>query len=170
VRGVDESEVDPGEHRRSISAERTFFRDLESDRDLERTLLEISTSVGGSLRRRGYRARTVTVKLRDSDFRTRTRSRTLPDAVESNAAIHGVARELLGELRADRRTPARLLGVGLTGLVGEELEERQLGLFGEAGESERDRTVSRLVDQLRERFGRESVRPGGTLERGDRRS
>jgi len=104
------------------------------------------------------------VKIRDADFRTRTRSRTLPEAVESNAAIHGVAKALLSELRAERATPARLLGVGLTGLVDDD-EVRQLGLFNEpvAGESERDRSVSRVVDQLRDRFGREAVRPGGTL-------
>jgi len=170
VRGVDESEVDPHERRRSISAERTFFEDLDTDRDLERRLLEITASVGGSLRKRGYRARTITVKLRDSDFKTRTRARTLPEPVESNAAIHEVAKVLLHELREHRRTPARLLGVGLTGLT-EGAEREQLGLFANepvSGETERDRSVSRVVDQLRDRFGRRAVQPGGTLERDER--
>ncbi|MGD8729123.1 MAG: DNA polymerase IV, partial [Gemmatimonadota bacterium] len=167
VRGLDDSEVDPRERRRSISAERTFFRDLDTDRELERRLLEISTSVGASLRRRSYRARTITVKIRDSDFRTRTRSRTLPEAIESNAAIHDLAKELLAELREDRRIPVRLLGVGLSSLTTEDGKELQLGLFGEptSGESERDRSVSRVVDQLTDRFGRGAVRPGGTLEK-----
>jgi DNA polymerase-4 len=165
VRGVDESEVDPMERRRSISAERTFFRDLDTHQELSRRLLEITTSVGGSLRKRGYRARTITVKIRDSDFKTRTRSRTLSDPIESNAAIHEVAKELLSELRADRDIAARLLGVGLTGLATGP-DEGQLGLFAEqaTGESDRDRSVSRLFDQLRDRFGGEAVRPGGTLE------
>jgi DNA polymerase-4 len=167
VRGVDESAVDPTERRRSISAERTFFRDLDSTRDLERRLLEISSSVGASLRKRDYRARTVTVKIRDSDFRTRTRSRTLVRPVESNAAIYGVAKELMAELRANRAVPARLLGVGLTGLVSDGADETQLALFEDSapGESERDRNVSRVVDQLQDRFGRGAVRPGGTLEK-----
>jgi DNA polymerase-4 len=171
VRGVDESEVDPSERRRSISAERTFFRDLQTARELERRLLEISSSVGGSLRKREYRARTITVKIRDSDFRTRTRSRTLSEPVESNAAIFHVAKSLLRELREDRNVPARLLGVGLTGLTGN-LQEEQLGLFAEqpvAGESERDRSLSRVLDQLRARFGRNAVQPGGTLEREEHR-
>jgi len=169
IRGVDESEVDPSERRRSISAERTFFEDLSTDRELEQRLLEITSSVGRSLRKKSLRARTITVKIRDSDFRTRTRSRTLAEAVESNAAILDVAKSLLRELREDRRTPTRLLGVGLTGLTGD-LEEEQLGLFEEpvAGESERDRSVSRVVDQLRDRFGRNAVQPGGSLERGNR--
>jgi len=85
--------------------------------------------------------------------------------VESNAAIHDIAKALLQELRADRAGPAQLLGVGLTGLAPGE-DERQLGLFEEPEgvESERDRSVSRVVDQLRDRFGREAVRPGGTLD------
>ncbi len=165
VRGLDSSEVDPHERRRSISSERTFFHDLERDEDLERRLLEISTSVAATLREKELRARTVTVKLRDHDFRTRTRSRTLPEPVESNAAVHAVARELLHELRAGRRTAARLLGVGLTGLVDRE-RAQQLGLFElpVAGETERDRTVSRTVDELRSKFGRDAVRPGRMLE------
>jgi DNA polymerase IV len=168
VRGLDDSEVDPHERRRSISAERTFFQDLERDEDLERRLLEISTSVAATLRDKGLRTRTVTVKLRDHDFRTRTRSRTLPDPVESNAAVHEVARELLRELRALRRTPARLLGVGLSGLV-DRAEAHQLGLFDArvAGETERDRSVSRVVDELRSRFGRNAVQPGRMLEDAD---
>ena len=122
--------------------------------------------MGGSLRKRDYRARTITVKIRDSDFRTRTRSRTLPEPIESDSAIYDVARDLLRELRADREVPTRLLGVGLTGLTSETLEEAQLGLFSElaAGESERDRSLSRVVDELRDRFGRAAVKPGGTLE------
>lgn len=165
VRGLDDSEVESHERRRSISAERTFFKDLDRDEDLERRLLEISASVAATLREKRLRARTVTVKLRDHDFRTRTRSRTLPEPVESNAAVHDIARALMRELRAMRRAPARLLGVGLSGLV-EHDEASQLGLFSEpvAGETERDRSVSRVVDELRSRFGREAVQPGRMLE------
>ena len=165
VRGLDDSEVDPHERRRSISSERTFFRDLERDEELERRLLEISGSVASTLREQGLRARTVTVKLRDHDFRTRTHSRTLPEPVESDAAVHETARQLLRELREGRRAPARLLGVGLAGLSDQD-EAHQLGLFSVpvAGETERDRSVSRVVDELRTRFGREAVRPGRMLE------
>ena len=165
VRGLDDSEVDPHERRRSISAERTFARDLEREEDLERRLLEISTSVAATLRDKRLRARTVTVKLRDHDFRTRTHSRTLPEPVESDAAVHEVARQLLRELRQGRRAPARLLGVALSGLV-DRGGAHQLGLFSVpvAGETERDRSVSRVVDELRGRFGRDAVRPGRMLE------
>ena len=86
---------------------------------------------------------------------------TVPEAIESNAAIVEVARGLLQELRAQRRVPARLIGVGLTGLVTPD-DATQLALFDEAavGESERDRTVSRAVDEIAERFGYGTVVPG----------
>ncbi len=167
VRGVDESEVDPDERRKSISSERTFAQDLDDDDVLERLLLELSGSVAAALRRGRLRARTVTVKLRDRDFRTRTRSRTVPEPVESDAAVHEAARALLRDLRGERRMPARLLGVGLTGLV-ERAGARQLGLFADpaADASERDREVSRAVDRVRDRFGDEAVVRGRTLDRG----
>jgi len=161
MRGLDNSEVDPHERRKSISAERTFFRDLSEDADLERRLLEVSGSTASTLRRKGFRARTITVKLRDSDFRTRQHSRTLAEPVESDHAVHETALLLLRELREQRRMPARLLGVGLSGLVQPD-QPHQLALFEvpEAEETERDRQVSRAVDTVRDRFGTDAVRPG----------
>jgi DNA polymerase-4 len=165
VRGMDDSEVDPREARRSISSERTFFRDLDDDEELQARLLELACSVAGTLREQGLRARTVTVKLRDADFTTRQHARTLPEGVESDAAVYEIARGLLGDMRAGRRTPARLLGIGLSGLSAEG-DARQLGLFEDdaAPERERDRAVSHAVDELRHRFGRSAVKPGRLLE------
>jgi len=164
IRGMDDSGVDPHETRKSISSERTFFHDLDDDEELEARLLELSGSVAAMLREQSLRARTVTVKLRDADFTTRQHGRTMPEAVESDAAVYEIARGLLRELRAQRRVPARLLGIGLSGLS-EEDEARQLGLFeeGAAPERERDRAVSHAVDALRHRFGRAAVRPGRLL-------
>lgn len=166
IRGMDDSRVDPSEQRKSISAERTFYEDVNDDDDLERRLLALAGSVGATLRRKNFRARTVTVKLRDHDFTTRQHSRTVPEPIESNSTIYEVARELLRELRSKRRTPSRLLGVGLTGLAGEG-ESHQLALFeeGVVGESERDRSVSRVVDRLADRFGDGVLVPGRVLGR-----
>ncbi|RMH18969.1 MAG: DNA polymerase IV [Gemmatimonadetes bacterium] len=164
IRGEDASRVDPHEPRRSISSERTFFEDRDDDARLERTLARQAMAVAGTLRRQGLRARTVTVKLRDHDFRTRSASRTLPEPVETDQAVFEVARRLLGELRRRRRVPVRLLGVGLSGLQSEP-GPHQLALFDEAEplESDRDRTVTRVLDTLRERFGADAVVPGRVL-------
>jgi DNA polymerase IV len=121
--------------------------------------------VGGTLRANGFRARTVTVRLRDGDFTTRQASRTLSLPVESDRAIFRVARELLAELRRRRRTPARLLGVGVSGLEDAE-GPVQLALLdsGDTDESERDRSLARASDDLRSRFGRKAVLPGTMLD------
>ena len=170
IRGIDDSEVDPAERRKSISSERTFFEDLDADDDLARRLLELSASVGSTLRAKGLRARTVTVKLRDHDFRTRQHSRTVPEPIESTSTIYQLARDLLRELRAVRRTPARLLGIALSGLTPHDGGD-QLGLFEQtaAGEREKDRSAYRAVDTLEERFGRGAVRPGRMIDPGARR-
>ena len=161
MRGLDASRVDPREPRKSISSERTFFQDLNSDEDLERVLLRLCRSVTHTLRKAGLRARTITVKLRDRDFKTRSRSQTVAEPLETDAATYRIARELLAELRNRRRTPARLLGVGLTKL-GSEDDPVQIGLFEEKDrlEGHRERTLGHVVDGLRERFGDRVVLPG----------
>jgi len=160
IRAVDSSEVDPRDHRKSISAERTFFEDVRSDEELQKRLLYLTGGVAATLRKQGFRARTITVKLRDHDFKTRQHSRTVPEPIESDTAIHDVARALLMELRETRRVPARLLGIGVTGLV-EANTPRQLALFEESvpGETERERDISRAVDAVRNKFGKDAVVP-----------
>jgi DNA polymerase-4 len=167
VRGVDGSRVDPHEPRKSVSSERTFARDLPSDGTLERELMKLAVSVGRHLRKGHLRARTVTVKLRDADFRTRTASQTLPEAVESDGVIFSVARDLLAQLRRRRRTPARLLGVGLSNLTDGD-EPGQLGLFRDEGvvETARQRALARTVDDLKGKFGDRAVIPGRIVKGG----
>ena len=161
MRGMDSSRVDAREPRKSISSERTFFQDLSSDEDLERVLLRLCGSVTHTLRKSGLRTRTITVKLRDGDFKTRSRSRTLAEPLETDGATFRIARELLAELRSRRRTPARLLGVGLTNLGSGE-DPVQFRLFEEKDrlEGRRERTLGHVVDGLRERFGDGAVRRG----------
>ncbi|MCA9737389.1 MAG: DNA polymerase IV [Gemmatimonadetes bacterium] len=161
IRGEDGSTVDPDEPRKSISSERTFLSDLDADDLLEEHLFKLAIAVGGSLRKAGLRARTVTVKLRDADFTTRTAARTLPEPVESDGALYRVGRELLESLRRKRRRPARLLGVGVSGLA-PAVETRQLEFFGTRGrvEGERERRLGQAVDRLRARFGEAAVLPG----------
>ena len=161
MRGLDASRVDPREPRKSISSERTFFQDLNSDEDLDRVLLRLCRSVTHTLRKAGLRARTITVKLRDRDFKTRSRSQTVAEPLETDAATYRIARELLAELRSRRRTPARLLGVGLTKL-GSGDDPVQIGLFEERDrlEGHRERTLDHVVDGLRQRFGDRAVLPG----------
>ncbi len=164
VRGIDDREVAPRLEAKSISRDGTFPADIADDAALGRELLALVTRAAADLRSEGLRARTVTVRIRDHDFRTRSASRTLEQGVISDRVILAVGRQLLSRLRAGRRVPARLLSVGLTSLAEDEAGD-QLALFERAGgaeeETERDRAVSRAVDAVRARYGPDGILPGG---------
>jgi DNA polymerase-4 len=117
VRGIDDSAVEPWLAPKSISRDETFPEDLDTMDELCRELLPLVDRATADLRAEGLVARTVTVRLRDADFRTRQASRTLPEPVQSDRAVYAVAKELLARLRGERRIAARLIGVGLSGLV-----------------------------------------------------
>ncbi|HEX6057766.1 MAG TPA: DNA polymerase IV [Gemmatimonadaceae bacterium] len=168
ARGEHEGAVEAGEEAKSISREETFPRDIHDDPSLERELVRVAVRVAADVREEGLRARTITVKLRDADFTTRRKSRTLPEGVESERAIVAVALDLLRRLRAARRVGTRLVGVALTGFGAG--PARQLGLFESAAvpvagvESERDRALSRAADALRAKFGPDAILPGTLVE------
>jgi hypothetical protein len=109
----------------------------------------------------------VTVKLRDADFTTRQASRTLPEPVQSDRVVYAVACQLLTKLRHARRAPARLLGVALSHLSAAD-GERQLSLLEPPGgglETERDRKLARVIDDVRGKFGPRSLGRGGAQPR-----
>ena len=159
-----------GRPNRSISREVTFDRDVTDRRKLKRTLARHAQSVGADLRRAGKRARTVTLKLRWDNFETPTRSRTLDRPVQSTAGLLEPAEAMLDELLVGRPRPVRLIGLGATNLVDDEL---QLGLDDllEApdhrlgGELREDR-IDETLDSIRSRFGDSAVSRGLDPPRG----
>lgn len=161
MRGVGGSQVVGRTEAKSVSHETTFETDIDSDDDLGTILVRLTSAVCRDLRRSGLRARTLTLKLRDQDFRTRNASRTLPVPVSSDRPILEVVQDLLRKLRRTRRVPVRLLGVGLSQLTSADGPE-QLGFFEERGalETERDRRLAETVDRIQSRFGTHSIRPG----------
>ena len=162
VHGRDEGDVFHRTMNRGISRDETFGKDLREDTDIERELLRLVTRAAADMRGDGLTARTVAVRLRDWDFKTRSAQRTLPDPVVSDRVILRVAHELLRTLRNARRVPARLVGVRLSGLALAAMTD-QLAIVSE--ETERDRGLSRAIDRVRGRFGPKSIVPGGLAER-----
>jgi DNA polymerase IV len=166
VHGVSESEVETGGEAKSISRDETFPVDLGDDRDLERELLRLVTRAAFDLRSDGLAAATVTVRIRDMDFQTRSAQRTLPAPVVSDRVIMAVAKQLLQKLRKARKVPARLLSVGLSHFTVDPKAD-QMALFEEArafdplAETEKDRAVARTVDKVREKFGAKGIIPAG---------
>lgn len=164
IRGIDSGRVVPDREARSMSREETFPTDLTTDEQLETELLRLAVRLGADLRRDGLCARTITVKLRDSDFRTRQASRTMDRGLETDRAIYETARESLRRLLRSRRVDARLLGISASNLAAP--VPSQLAMFDEMTmESDRDRRLARAADAARARFGRHAVRPGRLLDR-----
>ncbi len=160
IHGTDSADVFHRTMNRGISRDETFSKDLSEDGDIERELLRLVTRAAADMRGEGLTARTVAVRLRDWDFKTRGAQRTLPEPVVSDRVILRVAHELLAKLRSARRVPARLVGVRLSGLkpvaAGDQLE---LATTGQ--ETERDRGLARAIDRVRGKFGPKSILPGG---------
>jgi DNA polymerase-4 len=170
VHGISDAEVESGGEAKSISRDDTFPVDIDDDRELERELLALVTRAAFDLRGDGLAARTVTVRIRDMDFQTRSAQKTLPEPVVSDRVIMGVAKQLLQKLRKARRVPARLLSVGLSHFSADPRAD-QMTLFAEAraidplAETEKDRAVARTVDKVREKFGAKGIIPAALRRR-----
>lgn len=162
ARGEAERPVVPYEPPKSVSHEETFGRDLDDEEELLREILALSRRVGTRLRREGYRARTVTLKVRLATFTTLTRSRTLDAPTDVAAELYEVASLLFRGLPGVRRR-VRLLGVQAAGLV--PAGEEQLALL----RGERWGDVERAVDRIERRFGRGAAVPASLLGRGRER-
>ena len=164
--GIGGEEVEGNYDRKSMSRDETFAVDLTRDEDIERELLGLVTKAAWDLRQGGFTARTITVKLRDRDFKTRSARRTLAKPVVSDRVIMETAKELLTKLRGARRVPARLIGVALSSLSEDPLAD-QLHLFSSDDhrlESDRDLTIARTVDKVRKKFGAKGIVPGALVE------
>jgi DNA polymerase-4 len=114
--GRDPRPVTTGGRAKSISVEETYATDLESTEAIDDELFAHSERLARRLRTAGVAARTVTLKLRYSDFSTLTRSITLEQPVDETGDLVGAARELVAKVPLGGRR-VRLLGLGGTGLV-----------------------------------------------------
>jgi DNA polymerase IV len=151
--GIDRRPVIVSHAEKSISAEETFETDLDSIADLQRELLRLTEKTSQRLRAKRLAAGTLQVKIRQSDFSTFTRQRSLQPPANSLNTLYDLARQLLSEWLAEHPgARIRLLGVGGSSLVGAD----QLDLFAPRTEAGGTR-VDQAVDDIRQRFGNLSV-------------
>lgn len=124
-RGIDERPVKPDRVRRSVGAERTFNEDLGDLMQQESALLEIAEEVSRRLKSGEYKGKTVSVKLRYSDFSTFTRSKSFHEYTDDLDDIAATAIGLLNE--HPREQPLRLLGISVSNLnVRDEIQKGQM--------------------------------------------
>jgi DNA polymerase IV len=164
--GDDNRQVVPDREAKSISTETTFAKDI-SDRQLLRDwLLDLTDQLAARLRHAGLRARTVELKIRSSDFRTRHRAEALPEASNATDVLWQTARAILERSLTRDMLPIRLLGVGGTRLTAEAAAQRSLF---DADERDRQHTLDQAVDAIRKQFGSSAVRRGASVNRSARK-
>ncbi|TPF87102.1 DNA polymerase IV [Bifidobacterium sp. UTCIF-37] len=176
-RGLDDRTVTPIRVEKSIGSEETLLEDTTDQRVVCRLLREACDEVAGSLRRRGFVARTVTVKLRFADLSYRTRSRTLQRPVDTASALYPQCVRLLHEMlgmdmdAGDTPLPKliRLAGMSASGLSDTAATAVQPSLDDMIEEAEsadasttsdRRRRAEAALDAVRQRFGNQAVKFG----------
>lgn len=159
--GRDTRSVNPDGERKSVSSETTFNDDLTAFDDLNRRLWRLSEDVSATLKEKEIAGRTVTLKLRTSDFRIRTRSVTLEDLTQLAGVIHGAAEPMLRK-EVDGNTRFRLIGVGVSSLDGaEDADPPDLLNQGR----QRRRKIEATLDEIRAKFGKKAIGEGRGMDR-----
>jgi DNA polymerase-4 len=142
----------------TISNERTFFDDVRDPVRIDAMLCSLCERVCWRARKRGVKARTVSLKLRYADFQTLLRSRTITPTC-SELELYPVIRDIFDHARK-RRTAIRLLGICLSNL---RPYDQQLSLFDDT------EPLHRAVDGVRKRFGYDALRIALAESRGKKR-
>ena len=158
--GRDSRPVMPTRRERSIGADETFPFDVDDPAYIHRELLKLSDRTAARVRAAGMVGRTISVKVRFSDFTTITRSKTLRDPTDVSRDIYATARALYDGLGL-QRARLRLVGVRMEGLMDSDLAPVQ-GLLDEPEHGWRD--ADRAVDRASARFGAGAVRPASLVE------
>jgi DNA polymerase IV len=117
ARGVDPRPLELSTERISISVENTFERDLTDRAQLHGELRGMAQRVAEHLQKTGRTARTVSTKVRYTDFSIRSRSTSLRVGIDDAGQIADLACGLLDRALADRPGALRLVGVGVSGLA-----------------------------------------------------
>ncbi|OAN40850.1 DNA polymerase IV [Microbacterium sp. H83] len=159
ARGEDAREVETERVEKSIGHEETFDTDIADRTFLRAELLRLADRVASRLRRAEWETATVSIKVRFDDFRTLTRSQTLPDPTAVGQRIGEAAQTLFEQI--ERRDPVRLIGVRA-----ENLRPAGGGALGLWDDDEDWRRVEGAVDDAVARFGSSTITRARHLGRG----
>lgn len=137
----------------SIGANETFSYDMDDPEAILREYLKLTERASTRLRNRNLFAKTISITVRFADFKTITRSKTLPLPISSTHEIYQVVKDLYEALKLDRAR-LRLVGVSLSNLRDDAPEQLMLGQREKGW-----REAESAVDKAAARFGERSVRP-----------
>ena len=130
ARGQDERPVNPNRERKSSGSETTFNEDLTDPARIEAGVLAMADDVWGWCEKTGGRGRTVTVKIKWSDFTQSTRSQSLPTPVADRATLHEASLGLIRSVFPPTKG-IRLVGVTLSNFAAQAPEVEELSLLSQ---------------------------------------
>ncbi len=160
--GIDDRPVVPDREAKSISHETTFAQDI-TDRVVLRTWLsQLTDQVARRLRRHGYFAQVVHVKVRFDDFRTITRSHKLAEPTNVTDELWQVARDIFTTRLPAAGRPVRLIGMGVSRIA--PLQAQQ-GLLFDNASRRKHAQLDEVSDKLKDRFGTSALRRGSSIQR-----
>lgn len=157
--GQDDRAVGGKALEKSISAEQTFSTNVTQRGELEKVLVAQAHKCASRARKANLLASTVSIKVRNANFKTITRSKTLPSPTSVGRAIASTGVELLSNLSLPRGG-VRLIGLGISGLVSQ--DDAAPTLFDE---DTRQRDSETVMDLAEERFGVGALRPASLVSR-----
>ncbi len=159
ARGLDTRRVNRGEKLKSISKETTFFEDTSDPDLLDGHLWRLAEQVADRAKAKALSGKTVTLKLKRSDFQLISRRHTLSDPTQLSDRIYRAARALFDQ--TDRKGPYRLIGVGISDLAPEAQADLSADLLDPT--AGKRAAAERATDAIRARFGREAIIKGRAL-------
>ena len=164
AQGIDESPVTPPSTAKSIGKETTFSTNITEKAILIKELLKISQMVGYTARKKGYKGRTITLKIRYHNFITFNRSKTLENPTNLDDIIFKTVVELLDKVR-HKKGGVRLLGIKLSNLTSGN-ERKQLKFLGDEEDKKDDKLeqLTQSLDKIREKFGSEAITRASLLK------
>ncbi|MFM1757965.1 MAG: hypothetical protein RL193_542 [Actinomycetota bacterium] len=151
--GRDYRQVVVDDPDQSIGANETFSYDIDDPELILREYLKLTERASTRLRNRDLYAKTISITVRFADFKTITRSKTLPLPISSTHEIYQVVKELYLALKLDRAR-LRLVGVSLSNFRDDAPEQLMLGQREKGW-----REAESAIDKAAARFGEKSVRP-----------
>lgn len=157
-RGKDTRTIKPHRPTKSISNEITFPEDVRDVEVLSKRLWRLCEKVSGRAKASEHAGKTIVLKLKTADFKSRTRSQTLPDPTQLADVIFKIADPLLR--KEANGTPFRLLGVGISNLDNANYADPPDMLNPEA---EKNADAERAMDVLRAKFGDTAIGKGRGL-------
>jgi DNA polymerase-4 len=160
--GIDNREVTSDREIKSIGHEETFAVDLLDLKIVHRELLALADKVARRMRRYGVAGRSISLKVKYSDFKQITRSYTIESATDDNSEIYGEITKLLKKTEAGN-IPIRLLGIAVSHLQSD--RKTQLKLFDEKMNKLKKQQVNQALDEINEKFGTTAIIPGRLLQK-----